>query len=166
MSGPGETHGRGSAGAVEEKEFELRIRLLENFQMDIEFDGEKMSNVLADEPAPLGEDEGPNAARLLGAAVGNCLSASLLFCLRKARVDVRDLQTEVRGRITRNERGRFRIAGLEARIVTAIPEADRARIRKCLDVFEDFCIVSASVRDGIAIDVEVDVVDPPASITA
>jgi hypothetical protein len=27
---------------------------------------------------------------------------------------------------------------------------------RCLALFEDFCVVSASVRDGIAIDVTVD----------
>ena len=92
--------------------------------------------------------------------MGNCLSASLLFCLRKARVDVQDLRTEVHGRIVRNEKGRFRVESLSARIITGIPEEDRARMRKCLEVFEDFCIVSASVRQGVRIDVEVDVVDP------
>ncbi|HUG42025.1 MAG TPA: OsmC family protein [Longimicrobiales bacterium] len=150
----------GSAAAAEEKEFSLTLRLDEGYRMDIAFDGEKMADILADEPEPLGESEGPNAARLLGAAVGNCLSASLLFCLRKARVDVRGLQTEVTGRITRSERGRFRIAGVSARIAAAIPPEDQSRVSRCLEVFEDFCIVSASVRDGIQVDVEVDVVDP------
>ncbi|NIP81865.1 MAG: OsmC family peroxiredoxin, partial [Gemmatimonadetes bacterium] len=68
---------------MDEKEFDLTLTLREGFQFDTEFDGEKMANLLFDEPSPLGEDEGPNAARVLGAAVGNCLSASLLFCLRK-----------------------------------------------------------------------------------
>ena len=144
----------------EEKSFDLTIRLLGDYQMDVEFDGEKMAHLLVDEPEPLGNDEGPNAARVLGAAIGNCLSASLLFCLRKARVDVANLRTEVRGRIVRNERGRFRIESIQARIMTAVAEEDRARMKKCLEVFEDFCIVSASVREGIRIDVEVDVVDP------
>jgi hypothetical protein len=40
-----------------------------------------------DEPPPLGEERGPDAAALLGAAVGDCVAASLVFCLRKARVN-------------------------------------------------------------------------------
>jgi uncharacterized OsmC-like protein len=151
---------------MDEKEFNLTLTLGEGFQFETEFDGEKMATLLLDEPAPLGEDEGPNAARVLGAAVGNCLSASLLFCLQRARVKVEGMRTEVRGRITRNENGRFRIAGISARIITEIPPEDQERVDRCLDKFEDFCIVSSSVRQGIEIDVEVGVVNPEAPPTA
>ena len=46
------------------------------------------------------------------------------------------------------------------------PEAE-PRMRRCLELFEDFCVVTASVRDGIAVDVAVDtpaaeVPEPPA----
>jgi uncharacterized OsmC-like protein len=150
---------------MDEKEFNLTLTRGEGFQFDVSFDGEKMANLLLDEPAPLGEDEGPNAARVLGAAVGNCLSASLLFCLRRARVNVEGMQTRVRGRITRNDEGRFRIEGISAHIVTEIPPEDQDRVSRCLDVFEDFCIVSGSVREGIEIDVEVEVASPGTATT-
>lgn len=148
---------------MDEKEFDLTLTRGEGFQFVTEFDGAKMAKLLLDEPSPLGEDEGPNAARVLGAAIGNCLSASLLFCLERARVNVDGMRTEVHGRITRNEKGRFRIAGISARLVTEVPPEDQERVARCLDVFEDFCIVSGSVRQGIEIDVEVDVVNPATS---
>ena len=145
---------------MEEKEFDLTLTLTEGFQFDTEFDGEKMANLMFDEPPPMGEDEGPNAARVLGAAVGNCLSASLLFCLRKARVQVEGMRTEVHGRIVRNEQGRFRIENIAVRLLTDIPPEDQSRVDRCLKVFEDFCIVSASVRRGVDIDVAVEVQNP------
>ncbi len=145
---------------MDEKEFDLTLTLGEGMQFDAAFDGEKMANLLFDEPEPVGEDEGPNAARVLGAAIGNCLSASLLFCLRKARVDVVGMRTEVKGTITRNESGRFRIGRIAVKVLTEIPPEDQSRVDRCLKVFEDFCIVSASVRQGIEIDVEVDVLNP------
>jgi uncharacterized OsmC-like protein len=145
---------------MDEREFNLTLTLGEGMQFDAAFDGEKMANLLFDEPEPVGEDEGPNAARVLGAAIGNCLSASLLFCLRKARVNVAGMRTEVRGTIARNEKGRFRIAGIAVKVLTEIPPEDQSRVDRCLKVFEDFCIVSASVRQGIEIDVEVDVLNP------
>ena len=145
---------------MEEKEFNLTLTLGEGMQFDTEFDGDRMPNLLFDEPSPAGEDEGPNAARVLGAAVGNCLSASLLFCLRKARVNVEGMRTEVRGTVGRNDNGRFRVQNIAVRIISEIPPEDQPRVDRCLKVFEDFCIVSASVRQGIAIDVEVDVLNP------
>lgn len=145
---------------MSEKEFDLTLRRLEGFQFDTEFDGEKMANLMFDEPSPLGEDEGPNAARVLGAAVGNCLSASLLFCLQKARVNVEDMTTDVHGILTRNENKRLRVTGLRVRITAAIPPEDQSRVSRCLKVFEDFCVVSGSVRKGVDIEVEVDVVNP------
>jgi organic hydroperoxide reductase OsmC/OhrA len=145
---------------MDEKEFTVTLTLGEGYQFDAAFDGEKMANLLFDEPPPLGEDEGPNAARVLGSAIGNCLSASLLHCLRRARVEVEGMRTEIRGRVARNERGRFRIAGIEARLMATIPPEDQARVDRCIQAFEDYCIVSGSVRQGIHIDVEVDVLNP------
>ncbi len=145
---------------MDEKGFDLTLTRDEDFQFLVEFDGEKMADLLVDEPEPLGKDEGPNAARVLGAAVGNCLSASLLFCLKRARVNVEGMRTEVRGQITRNEKGRFRVAKIETRITTEVPPEDQDRVNRCLDVFEDFCIVSGSVRQGIEMDVSVEVVSP------
>lgn len=146
--------------AEDHKEFDLTLRRLENFQFDAEFDGENMPNLLFDEPSPLGEDQGPNAARVLGAAVGNCLSASLLFCLQKARVTVEDMTTDVHGIVSRNEDNRLRVSKLQVRIEATIPPEDQERVPRCLKVFEDFCIVTGSVRQGIDIDVEVDVLNP------
>lgn len=149
--------------AEDKKEFDLTLRRLENFKFDAEFDGEKMPNLLFDEPSPIGEDEGPNAARVLGAAVGNCLSASLLFCLQKARVTVEDMETEVHGIVTRNEDNRLRVSGLQVRINATIPPEDQGRVPRCLKIFEDFCVVSGAVRKGVDIDVEVDILNPAAA---
>jgi uncharacterized OsmC-like protein len=146
--------------AEDHKEFDLTLRRLEGFKFDTEFDGEKMANLMFDEPEPVGEDEGPNAARVLGAAVGNCLSASLLFCLQKARVEVEDMTTDVHGIVTRNEEKRLRVTGLEVRITATIPPEDQDRVPRCLKIFEDFCVVSGSVRKGVDIDVEVDILNP------
>lgn len=145
---------------MEEKEFTLTLTLDENYRFETVFDDEAMPHLVFDEPEPLGDGEGPNAARVLAAAVGNCLSASLLFCLRKARVDVQGMRTQVTGRVARNEKGRLRVAGIQARLLTTIPPDDQPRVARCLEIFEDFCMVSASVRQGISIDVEVDVVNP------
>ena len=65
--------------------------------------------LLLDEPEPLGDGDGPNAAKVLAAAVGNCLSASALYCLRRARIDVQSMRTTVSASLSRNEAGRLRV---------------------------------------------------------
>jgi uncharacterized OsmC-like protein len=112
--------------------------------------------LVLDEPPPLGEGAGPDAARVLAAAVGDCLSASALFCLRKARVEVRGMRTEVSVSFARNEAGRLRIGGVRVRIHPEVARGDVGRVRRCLEIFEEYCVVTQSVRDGIDVRVEVE----------
>ena len=153
--------------------FALSLELEQNYAFTVQFDDERFPPLLLDEPEPLGESRGPNAARLIGAAVGNCLGASLLFCLRKAHVDVEGLRVDVTGELIRNERGRLRIGALHVTLDPQVADADRLRIgsvrvelhpatdvpperlERCLGLFEDFCIVTESVRRGIDVDVSV-----------
>ena len=55
---------------------------VQDYQFDVGF-GAAGPALRADEPPPLGQGSGPSPVQLLAAAVGNCLSASLLFALRK-----------------------------------------------------------------------------------
>ncbi|MDH3496360.1 MAG: OsmC family protein [Gemmatimonadota bacterium] len=117
--------------------------------------GEDDRQLLLDEPAPLGGGHGPNATRVLGAAVGHCLAASLLFCLGKARVDVGDLGVTVDGTVARNDAGRLRITDLKVTLAPSVRPADRDRLGRCRELFEDFCIVTQSVRTGLTVHVDV-----------
>lgn len=137
-----------------EKEIGVTLERRDGFEFTVAFDGTELSAVVMDEPEPLGQGHGPNAARLLAAAVGHCLSASLLFCLQKSRVEIDRVRTTVRGTLSRNERGRLRVTGLQVRIepTTADPE----RMERCLELFEDFCLVTESVRKGIPVSVAVE----------
>jgi uncharacterized OsmC-like protein len=56
------------------------------YQFLVDF-GESLPQLLADEPAPLGQGAGPAPDHMLLAAVANCLSASLLFALQKFKQD-------------------------------------------------------------------------------
>ncbi len=135
--------------------FALTVTRREGFQFDVSFDEPSWPTVLLDEPTPIGDGKAPNAARMLGAAIGNCLAASLLFCLEKARVPVSDVIARVEGRIERNERGRLRIAGLKVTIEPTVDGVPPARMARCLEIFEDFCVVTESVRKGIDVQVAV-----------
>jgi uncharacterized OsmC-like protein len=139
----------------EESGFSLDLRRIDDFEFEVRFDREQFATLTVDEPEPIGHDRGPNAARLVGAAVGNCLSASLLFCLKKSQVEVDGLETTVRGGLRRNDRGRLRLGRIDVEIRIDLPEADRKKLDRCLDLFEDFCVVTASIREGVDVDVRV-----------
>jgi uncharacterized OsmC-like protein len=136
------------------EQFEVSLTRLDKFQFLVAFDKEGIPVLITDEAVPVGEGKGPNPARLLAAAVGNCLAASLLFCLNKAHVDVLDLKCSVEGEIERNDKGRMRISELRVKIQPGIAREDLDRIGRCVDIFEDFCIVTESVRSGIDVLVE------------
>ena len=136
--------------------FAVSMKQQQDFQFLVNFDQEGVSELLTDEAPPLGAGKGPNPARILAAAVGNCLAASLLFCLRKSHIDVRGMNAVVEGTMVRNEKGRFRIGEMRVRIEPTLDPADVERMARCNQLFEDFCIVTESVRAGIRIDVAVE----------
>jgi len=141
---------------TEEHRFALGLTLRDGYAFSVDFEQQGVPPLLLDEPPPLGEGRGPNAARLLAAAIGNCLSASLLYCLRRARVEVQGMHTTVEGTLVRNERGRFRVGAIRVKLAPDVAPEQRERMSRCLGLFEDFCIVTESVRQGVQVDVEVE----------
>jgi uncharacterized OsmC-like protein len=132
----------------------VTVDLKEGYQFLVHFDDVKdRPTLVCDEPPPLGEGQGPSAAAVLGAAVGNCLAASLVFCLRKARLEPVSLTARVTTHVARNEKGHFRIAGIDVELSPEIGTANAGRQLRCEELFEDFCTVTASIRHGIPVSV-------------
>jgi len=139
----------------EEKVFTTRLERVRDYEFRVKFDLPGVPDILTDEPEPVGKSAGPNPSRLLSAAVGNCLSSSLVFCLEKARIPVNNLKATVETVTRRNEQGRWRIAALKVKLHPLLSPEDLPRSKRCLELFEGFCVVTQSVRRGI--DVRVDV---------
>lgn len=135
--------------------FSVKVSQIEAFQFQVTFDKEQFAPLRLDEPPPLGGDTAPNAARVLAAAIGNCLAASLVFCLKKANAPVGGVTADVDVEIVRNEARRLRVGKIDVTLRTPLPEGDAA-LAGCLSSFEDFCIVTQSVRRGIDVTVRVE----------
>ncbi|HEX6318631.1 MAG TPA: OsmC family protein [Burkholderiales bacterium] len=136
--------------------FSVELEQQEGFEFRVRFDWPQVPELVLDEPEPLGRRAGPNAARLVAAAVANCLSASLVFCLRsKFRQNPGPVRAMATGRLERNDKGRYRIAGVD--VVLSISEkfGDMPHQERCLEQFEDFCVVTQSIRAGIPVSVSV-----------
>ncbi len=130
-----------------------KLTLIQGFKFRVKFDVGEIPDLLVDEMKPIGENSGPNPTRLLSAAVGHCLSSSLLFCLQKARINVNELETIVKANAERNLEGRLRITHLDAQIHLEVKKEDKPRISRCLSIFEDYCTVTQSVIKGLEVNV-------------
>ncbi|SRR6266540_1712323 len=136
--------------------FGLELEQGPDYEFRVRFDSPEVAELLLDEPPPLGGGRGPNAARLVAAAVANCLSASLVFCLRgKFRQNPGPVRAMATARLERNERNRYRIAGIDVVLSLAENLGDMPHQSRCLGQFEDFCVVTESVRRGIPVSVSV-----------
>lgn len=116
---------------------------------------EALPVLLADEPPPLGTGQGPDPVQLLCSAVGNCLSASLLFACQKYKDDPAPLRTEVKATVGRNERSRMRVQGLAVDLHLGRPAAELGHLQRVLDSFEDYCTVTQSVAGAVPVTLRV-----------
>jgi uncharacterized OsmC-like protein len=135
----------------------IRIRLEQDadFAFKVSFPGTDLAALLTDEPDPLGHDRGPNPSRLLLAAIGNCMVASLLFALRKHGNQAEGLVAEVSASLMRNAEGRWRIPRASVELRLPGQNSDYRSLERILAQFEDFCVVTQSVRQGIEVEVSV-----------
>lgn len=140
---------------AEDHSFRVELEQRQDYEFDLRFDWPAVPDLALDSGPPLGRSAGPDAERLLAGAVGYCLTASLFFCMRKFKQSPGKLRTEVSGTLVRNEKGRLRVGRLDARIHLSDTVAEIAHFDRCAQQFEDFCVVSDSVRRGIPMKVEI-----------
>lgn len=128
----------------------VRLTQAQDYQFDIHF-GDGLPPLRSDEPPPLGQGEGPSPVQLLAAAVGNCLSASLLFALRKFKQAPEPIGTQVVAEIGRNAEGRLRVLSMTATLTLGVAAARLEHLDRVLATFEAYCTVTQSVGQGIPI---------------
>lgn len=139
---------------MSDTQFTITLTQQQNYQFLVDF-GEAIPDLLTDEGAPLGEDAGPNPSRLLAAGVANCLAASLLFALKKFKNQPEPLSAKATVSMARNEQGQLRIGHIAVALQIGNAKAEVAQLERILAQFEDFCVVTQSVRGGLPVSVEV-----------
>jgi len=133
-----------------------KLEFLQGYSFKVDFGTKNIQSLVVDESTPVGEGSGPNPTQLLSASVGHCLSSSLIYCLRKARITLKGLNTTVRANVERNEEGRLRVKNIDTQIRLDVDEKDKKRVARCLEVFENYCTVTQSVRKGIEVKVSIE----------
>lgn len=135
--------------------FKLRLTQQKDYQFLVEFLDTEIPALTTDEPPPLGSNAGPNPSRMLAAAVSNCLAASLMFALRKFKNEPDPVTVEVAVSMARNASNRLRVGAVDVAIKLGKPGASFEHLDRVLAQFEEFCVVTQSVRDGFAVNVQV-----------
>ena len=132
----------------------VELEQQEDYHFKIHF-GDSIPALDADEAPPLGKGAGPTPVQLLAAAVGNCLSDSLLFALRKFKQAPEPIRAVVDASVGRNAENRLRVQRIAVRLTLGVSAATLEHLDRALGQFEEFCTVAQSVRQGIDVDVEV-----------
>ena len=128
----------------------VRLTQAQDYRFDVHFGGE-LPALRVDEPPPLGQGSGPSPVQLLAASVGNCLSASLLFALRKFKQTPEPIHSEVTAEVGRNAEGRLRVLSMAATLTLGVPAARLEHLDRVLASFEAYCTVTQSVGQGIPV---------------
>ncbi|MFM2066978.1 MAG: hypothetical protein RLZZ584_1887 [Pseudomonadota bacterium] len=132
----------------------LRLTQLGDYRFEADF-GAGIVPAVFDEPPPLGQGSGASPTQLLAAAVGNCLSASLLFALRKYRQQPEPIRCELSVSTGRNAENRLRVQQIVAKLHLGKPAAELEHLQRVLDSFESYCTVTQTVRGAVDVAVEV-----------
>lgn len=139
---------------MSEQTVHITLTQEQDFQFRIDFEG-NMPALHSDEPAPLGQGTGPTPVQLLAAAVGTCLSDSLLFALRKFKQTPDPIHSVVDAEVGRNAEGRLRVLSMTASLHLGVPASQLEHLDRVLSQFEAFCTVTQSVGQGIPIEIKV-----------
>jgi organic hydroperoxide reductase OsmC/OhrA len=133
----------------------VTLSLISDYRLKVDFGLAGVPDLTTDAAPPLGRGQGPDSERLLMAAVGNCLTASLAFSLRKYKNAEVAMQATVDARLAPNEQGRLRMNSMSVVIRLGVPMASLRLAERALAQYEDFCVVTQSVRAAIPVDVKV-----------
>ena len=100
------------------------------------------------------EKIGTSPAKLLALSVLSCLALSFSFCLKKENFSLSGFEGNAEVIITRNDKGFWRVKKIN---VEMNPKIDTPKMRKradqCRKFFEQYCIISESLRSGFEVNV-------------
>lgn len=119
-------------------------------------DGRRSQEVVFDEPEPRGKDEYPSPVTYMFASLVGCQLSVLSWCLKKANVDefhiTADAESTKRMEAVADEmpdRTGKRIEHIDIDITLEVPEEFESRAQRCLEVYDQGCVVGQSFRAGI-----------------
>ncbi|MGB8857350.1 MAG: OsmC family protein [Burkholderiales bacterium] len=132
----------------------LHLRQIENYRFEVIFNTSQ-APFIVDEAPPLGDGVGPTPVQLLTAAIANCLSASILFALRKFKLDPGTVSADAFASVGRNAENLLRVQKITVNLKLGKSAASFDYLDRVLTQFEKYCTVTQSINQSIAVEVSV-----------
>ncbi len=111
--------------------------------------------LLADAPTSLGGAEGPEAVTMLTASATYCMASSLVFCLRRVRVEPLSLRAKGSADLRTTPELFRRVKSMDIELFVEVEPKYQKRFERCLERFTRHCIITESVRGGFPTTVRV-----------
>ncbi|MBD3227776.1 MAG: hypothetical protein GF329_06270 [Candidatus Lokiarchaeota archaeon] len=118
--------------------------------------------LIMDEPPEFhGDNNGPSSIEYLCVAIAGCQGTSFKFCLDKFDLELDDMTVIVEAEmhhVDENGRSMLRITDLHVKIDVELknPEEDEEDLLECFAVYKKYCVVSASIINGIKMHIDLD----------
>lgn len=150
---------------VHEENTKVSIKLKEEMIFQLQNTYKNLDSLLIDETLEDQKEKiGPDAASLLGMAVISCLSASFIFCMNKRNLTLDDLEAKADISFKEPKPGYKRIDSIDVKIIPRTNDDEvLKRVKQCIKeiksghmFFEEGCIITPSIRDGINIQVHIE----------
>ncbi|MFX0083421.1 MAG: OsmC family protein [Candidatus Hodarchaeota archaeon] len=115
----------------------------------------KMDNLYIDERNKKEVEKiGSSPTKLLASSVLGCLAASFSFCLQKKNFSLSGFEGKAEVTIARNDKGYWRVRNINIELNPKIDTPEmRKRADQCEKFFEQYCIISESLRTGFEVNV-------------
>jgi uncharacterized OsmC-like protein len=136
---------------------EVSLRWVGEKELEVSFDKADSHKLSIEASAELGgKGKAPDPNRVLAAAIGGCLTLSLLLNLQGFKASPKELTTRVRYTIGIGEQGLARFKSIDVEIKPVFGETVKKDfLKRITDNFQKFCTVTESVRKGIPVNVTI-----------
>ena len=140
--------------------FTVTLKKTGTMQFTSRFD-KNYPNIIFDEPAEFGgDDQYPNASRILTAAVASCLAASLSLCLNKVKMPVDMMELKAKCTTTHTDEGYIRIKQINVQIHPKwTSDINEMKVNRCIRIFKNYCIATNAITNSVPVKVDVQLND-------
>lgn len=136
----------------------ITVEWINDLTFKLSFDNPVLQELFVDETH---ESDSPDAvgldpSRFLLSAVLGCLNSSFAFCLKKSRIPLKAMSAKGILTIKRNEEGYLRVSQIDVELVPQIEiQSGIPRLERCMETFHNYCTTTASVRQGIPVNITI-----------